>query len=941
MYKFPATTSYMTATEMDADQTTLGCDFASAMSCLPETVLCCADDTLTGIHLSFRDDRSEIWNTPPLRRRHSESSASEGSASESGHSRQASTEGAFDDRFNCDEDIVRFFGLRKKVLRTHWEAESEAGGPTQPDFDQHHLVGVDDGLYADSCDGEWVTKVVTPIPLLTAQHRRTIMAWQMGVNGSADRGSSSQTPPSHTTTRTVSDFATSRIPQTQAETTSHTVSSLLTPRRRLDCSSSRTSPTQGDSFSSWFTPFSPSPRREPTPAEFAQALYNTPPKFSFRLPKWPPVGFTPGSLFTVNEAEQYICHGVLTFTGIVHGISNAPASQQRFFAAAYLQGSLCTDRAKPQSSIFDEASLDVAGAQEGGNPCLTLEYPSMKSCAGANAGTNTLNWWIGTAGSKEAGVTYASNVKPKEIKLMRVMDRLRKLERGIETNPEARISYLYNALIEQPDKNQPHHNMELQMTNLATVLSNTELWTDFSLERNQVLAGFYDSSDDNARKRFFRQLLLAIELFLRIHLPEHTEEARSRLTSQLPPKVAWDVAIAQRWLENMHVSKTRHTNGDITFGLNFMNKKWRVRALRTFTNLLKWPNKDEVGYVLDENDSDEQEVEERSKESMSYFSGVVLPGASLPFLMLNSMFDCDRDTKNKSPHMSHLHPACGFQYRACTYWSHQSIIGKVLGAGRGVKEVCGWIGPCINCPDLRPVEACLVAQDVPSDNKPTPTDVISMARRSHPLGPPINPGDLGYPIDDYQMVLPDPADMTDRVRVQNLRMETALEQPNFGKPVPMTWNASVVFALDNRNITLRLYYDVSFIHAFSCHDGPHPLFYDYCYRAVRVDEELLSITDWPAENRIPTEEAPVMVSTFINNVLVIEAFGVSDNEVFARAWCAQSGVSALVADVRQTCMACAIREAYAACLTVVILTEGGRKGECEEEDDRHHHHGPK
>ncbi|KAK4998474.1 hypothetical protein LTR28_013671, partial [Elasticomyces elasticus] len=74
-------------------------------------------------------------------------------------------------------------------------------------------------------------------------------------------------------------------------------------------------------------------------------------------------------------------------------------------------------------------------------------------------------------------------------------------------------------------------------------------------------------------------------------------------------------------------------------------------------------------------------------------------------------------------------------------------------------------------------------------------------------------------------------------------------------------------------------------------------------------EELLSIADWPAENRIPTKETPVMVSTFINNVLVIEAFGVSDNEVFARAWCAQSGVSALVADVRQTCMACAIREA--------------------------------
>ena len=49
----------------------------------------------------------------------------------------------------------------------------------------------------------------------------------------------------------------------------------------------------------------------------------------------------------------------------------------------------------------------------------------------------------------------------------------------------------------------------------------------------------------------------------------------------------------------------------------------------------------------------------------------------------------------------------------------------------------------------------------------------------------------------------------------------------------------------------------------------------------------------------------------------------SDNEVFARAWCAQYGVSAIVANVAETCVACAVREAYAACVSVVILTEGG------------------
>lgn len=61
----------------------------------------------------------------------------------------------------------------------------------------------------------------------------------------------------------------------------------------------------------------------------------------------------------------------------------------------------------------------------------------------------------------------------------------------------------------------------------------------------------------------------------------------------------------------------------------------------------------------------------------------------------------------------------------------------------------------------------------------------------------------------------------------------------------------------------------------------------------------------------------------VTNVLAIEALGVSDNEVFARAWCAHHGHSAIVANIKETCMACAIREAYAACVSVVILTEGG------------------
>ena len=153
------------------------------------------------------------------------------------------------------------------------------------------------------------------------------------------------------------------------------------------------------------------------------------------------------------------------------------------------------------------------------------------------------------------------------------------------------------------------------------------------------------------------------------------------------------------------------------------------------------------------------------------------------------------------------------------------------------------------------------------------------------------------------------------------------------------------------------------------------LFHHYKYRAVRIGQELLDTYDWPvncrseepppprksiqsppspraphlqlatrgssarpipARRRTFSEDTTVMKRTsenrtadasFIKAVLVIEAFGVSDNEVLARAWCAYEGVHALIANVRKTCMSCAIREAYAACITVVILTAGGSPDE--------------
>jgi hypothetical protein len=213
-----------------------------------------------------------------------------------------------------------------------------------------------------------------------------------------------------------------------------------------------------------------------------------------------------------------------------------------------------------------------------------------------------------------------------------------------------------------------------------------------------------------------------------------------------------------------------------------------------------------------------------------------------------------------------------------------------------------------------------------------------MTERSDPLGPPSDK----YPVAEYQLLLPDldPDKIIDTIRIEKLALKPVLSSGTADvrdKDKPLTYDAAVQFAIDGQSWPLRLSYDVSFIAACPCARGPHPLFFDYSYTAVKVDE-ILRIKDWGGlygnVSSIGASSSvgrtPSASGKFANEeeddarekVLVIEAFGVSDNEVLARAWCSHWGLSAVVADVDLTCMACAIREAYAACLNVVILVEG-------------------
>ena len=131
------------------------------------------------------------------------------------------------------------------------------------------------------------------------------------------------------------------------------------------------------------------------------------------------------------------------------------------------------------------------------------------------------------------------------------------------------------------------------------------------------------------------------------------------------------------------------------------------------------------------------------------------------------------------------------------------------------------------------------------------------------------------------------------------------------------------------------------MYAWPCSDGPHPLFFDYVYESVRADK-LVHVRDWngvygginssldgsgmihggsksfglgsnglgggskkgsnimSAGGRTTTATDHTGQDQDNERVLVVEAFGVPDNEVLARAWCAHWGLSAVVADISKT-----------------------------------------
>lgn len=621
-------------------------------------------------------------------------------------------------------------------------------------------------------------------------------------------------------------------------------------------------------------------------------------------PQWPPKGLASENEMTLEEATALVKRGVPIYSGSRMSIPNASEDYYALYASCDGGREEDTDTARFYKSVFAAMSFQVQGPGLALHPWDTLEQPSLAFCFGKRPGTITLNHWASLSGHLRQNVALRdSGIRPREVDIEMILDRLIQLESAVEDDEEIMYKNLYKKFLKDPDKFWgPHKAMERQIADLITVLSGPQ-WIDFSNPRNQIVAKFFAQArytDQGQSKTFLYQVLLSLELDIRIHSKHHASTPKQKLLSQLPPRIGWDLALARKWRDTIGISdRSKEYSRTDSISFHLKTKRRQIKALRKFAKALNWPNLANVDDVLRSKGRDEKPLEDRSSDSMAYFAGLILPGPTLPWLLMNSLIDCDRDTGGDLSLLTHMYPHCGFQYRTATYWSSTCIVGKVLGPS--CREIAGWIGPTRPAPDLQRIQIARIRQRRPRQQI-TPKEVQSMALRSDPLGPPSS----RYPVIEYQQILPDlEEEGQDFVRIEKLALKLVSHSPSGNdtpsdggpKSIPSLFDACIQFAINGRSWPLRLSFDVSYIYAFPCTAGPHPLFYDYIYKAVKV-HEVLAIANWGGLTTENTANVTGSVASSsgqntearrddndVERVLVVEAFGVSDNEVLARAYC--------------------------------------------------------
>lgn len=284
---------------------------------------------------------------------------------------------------------------------------------------------------------------------------------------------------------------------------------------------------------------------------------------------WPPYGISMNDELPHQHALELVARGAPSHKGHKRPIPHQPEE----FYALYTtssgnrgdgKSSDTTDVSNLHDSMTQLMTLRMIGHGYADRPWETLEQPSFAFFFGHLPGTITLNEWASMSSILPPTIALRdAGVMPRTMSLESIFDRLQELRHGIEDDDESLLyRVLYKRILRDPEKFlNPHKTLDKQITDLIMVLSRPD-WIDFSNPRNQVATRFiFDRSPGNEEQfhKFFHQLLLSLELELRIQSDQHSDWAKEKLTSQIPPSIQWNLALARRWQDFVRVDDVGKT----------------------------------------------------------------------------------------------------------------------------------------------------------------------------------------------------------------------------------------------------------------------------------------------------------------------------------------------------------------------------------------------
>jgi len=269
---------------------------------------------------------------------------------------------------------------------------------------------------------------------------------------------------------------------------------------------------------------------------------------------------------------ELISRGVPAHKGHKRPIPHASDQYYALFSTSAGNRGDETDAANQHDSMTQLMTLKLQGSGSAIYPWETLEQPSYSFYIGRRPGTVTLNQWVTMSSALPPTIALRDpGVTPREVDLVRIFERLKELEAGLEDdNEDLMYKNLYRRLLRDPEKlMNPHRTLERQIMDLIMVLS-APGWIDFTNPRNQIATKFiFDTGHTNHQQyvRFFHQLLLSLELDLRINSRLHDDWAKEKLMGQLPPTLQWNLALSRRWRDNVRVEEYGKTadQGDYCF----------------------------------------------------------------------------------------------------------------------------------------------------------------------------------------------------------------------------------------------------------------------------------------------------------------------------------------------------------------------------------------